>query len=276
MFMHAFLSTIKLVIGRFFGERYYDQAAQTAYYLMLSLFPFLIFVLSLLNFLPINLDSLLLFIEPYAPGNTYAFIEQNVSRILQGNQGGVLSISLLSAFWLASMAVQSLARSFAAAYEKNTARPFWQTLLHDLGVTAIFMIMIPISLFVPIIEKGILWFVAQAGELETWSSWITIWPVLKWITGSIFLFLFFLFFYQLLPKKRLSIRTLVPGALFATLAWQFISWLYGQIVGYVAYSELYGQLAGIIILLIWLYLSSAVLLIGGLINAASYQRKKEG
>lgn len=274
--MHTFLSTAKLVISRFFLERYYDLAAQTAYYLMLSLFPFLLFVLSLLNYLPIHLDSLLIFIEPYAPGNTYDFIEQNISRILQGNQGGVLSISLLAAFWLASMAVQSLARSFASAYEKSTARPFWLTLLHDLGVTAVFMIIIPISLFVPIVEKGILWFVAQAGELETWSSWITIWPVLKWITGSLFLFIFFLFFYQLLPKKRLSIRTLLPGTLFATLTWQFISWLYGQIVEYVSYSELYGQLAGIIILLIWLYLSSAILLIGGLINAASYQRKKEG
>ncbi|WP_342526180.1 YihY/virulence factor BrkB family protein [Chryseomicrobium sp. FSL W7-1435] len=267
------LDTLKTALGRFFIERYYDQAAQTAYYLMLSIFPFLLFVLSLLNFLPINLDSLLLFIEPYAPGNTYGFIEDNVLRIVEGNQGGVLSISLLSAFWLASMAVQSLARSFAAAYEKETAIPFWRTLMHDLGVTAIFMIMIPVSLFVPLVEKGILWFVAQAGELETWSFWIALWPVVKWITGSIFLFLFFLFFYSILPKKRLAIRTIIPGALFTTLSWQFISWFYGQIIGYVSYTEIYGQLAGIIILMIWLYLSATVLLIGGLINATTYQKK---
>lgn len=275
MMMQQLMSTTKTALGRFFSERYYDQAAQTAYYLMLSIFPFLLFVLSLLNFLPINLDSLLLFIEPYAPGNTYTFIENNVLRILEGNQSGVLSISLISAFWLASMAVQSLARSFAAAYEKETTLPFWRTLLHDLGVTAIFMIMIPVSLFVPIVEKGLLWFVAQAGELETWSLWITLWPILKWITGSLFLFLFFLFFYSILPKKRLALRTIVPGALFTTLSWQFISWFYGQVVGYVSYTQIYGQLAGIIILMIWLYLSAAVLLIGGLINATSYQTRKE-
>lgn len=271
--MKVYVHSAKTALARFFTERYYDQAAQTAYYLMLSIFPFLLFVLSLLSFLSINLDSLLSFIEPYAPGNTYGFIEDNVLRILEGNQGGVLSVSLISAFWLAIMAVQSLARSFAAAYSKETAIPFWRTLLQDLGVTAIFMIMIPVSLFVPIVEKGILWFVAQAGELETWSFWLTIWPVLRWIIGSLFLFLFFLFFYSILPKQRLKIRTLVPGAVFTTITWQFISWFYGQVVGYVSYTQIYGQLAGIIILMIWLYLSAAVLLIGGLINAQTYMRK---
>lgn len=273
--MAMYFTSFKDALRRFFTERFFDQAAQTAYYLMLSLFPFLLFVLSLLSYLPVHLDSLLLFIEPYAPGNTFDFVEQNVMRIVEGNQGGVLPISLLSAFWLASMAVQSLARSFAVAYEKNANVPFWRTLLHDLAVTAGFMIIIPLSLFVPIIEKGILWFVAQAGELETWSLWLNLWPVLRWITGSIVLFLFFLSFYQLLPKKRLAIRTVLPGTLFATLAWQFISWFYGQMVGYVSYTLVYGQLAGIIILLIWLYLSAAVLLIGGLMNAHRYQIYKQ-
>lgn len=272
--MSTSLHILKTSFIRFFTERYFDQAAQTAYYLMLSIFPFLLFVLSLLKYLPVNLDSLLLFIEPYAPGNTFDFIEQNVLRIVDGYQGGVLSISLVSAFWLASMAVQSLARSFASAYEKESKLPFWRTLLHDLGVTAVFMVLIPISLFVPIVEKGMLWFVAQAGELETWSSWIAIWPILKWIIGSVFLFIFFSFFYQLLTKKRPSFKTIAPGALFATLMWQFISWFYGQVVSYISYTEIYGQLSGIIILMIWLYLSSSVILVGGLINASAYQKRR--
>lgn len=115
------MTIIRNVAVRFFKERFFDQAAQTAYYLLLSMFPFLIFLFSLLSYLPVNEQWLLAFIRPFAPEEAYVIIEQNVKGLLYKVQGNVLYTSLAVAFWLSSVAVQSLARSLdlANGYIRN-------------------------------------------------------------------------------------------------------------------------------------------------------------
>ncbi len=261
------MDVIKRMIARFFEERFYDQAAQTAYYLLLSAIPFIIFMLSLISFFPVDQEAILEFIRPYAPGESFSLIEENVNAVLSTGKGQVLSLSLLSTFWLSSMAVQSLGRSLndVSGIERNL--PFWKGLLRDFGVTVIFMIIVPLSLFIPFAERLLQWIAAQSITIEAWSGWLTIWPIAKWGIGTLFLILFFIAFYKIIPNERQTLRFVLPGAIFAALGWQIGSLLFGNYAAAVSYTRLYGQLSGIIVLVLWFYLTAVVILLGGLLNA---------
>ena len=258
---------ITRVIKRFFAERFFDEAAQTAYYLLLSVFPFLLFILSLISFFPVDANQILDFLRHFAPGDSFRFIEDNVLNILEEDKGRVLSLSLISAFWVSSMAVQALARALNEANRIKSSLPYWKSLLRDLGVTLLFMTLVPLSLFLPFIESSLHWIVSRAGTLDEWQGWIYIWPGVKWGLGSVFLFLFFLLFYKILPSKRLTFREVWPGALLSAVGWQIVSLLFADYVSTVNYTRLYGQLSGMIVLVLWFYLTAVVILLSGLLIA---------
>ncbi len=255
------------ILVRFFKERFFDEAAQTAYYLLLSVFPFLIFILSLISYFPVDDEQLLNFLRPYAPGNSFAFIEDNVTTIFLTDKGRILSFSLLASFWLSSMAVQALARALNQANGVRSRLPYWKGLLRDLGVTFIFMLIVPLLLFLPFLEEGLHWIVSRAGTVENWQGWIYIWPQVKWGLGTLFLFLFFLLFYIIVPEKRHTFRHVWPGALFSAVGWQVVSLLFADYVSQVNYARLYGQLGGIIVMVLWFYLTAVVILLSGLLIA---------
>ena len=257
----------KRVFVRFFAERFFDEAAQTAYYLLLSVFPFLLFILSLINFFPVDAQQILDFLRPFAPGDSFALIEDNVTNILAADKGRVLSLSLIAAFWISSMAVQALARALNEANGIKSKLPYWKGLLRDLGVTLLFMTLVPLSLFLPFIESGLHWVVSRAGTVDDWQGWIYIWPTVKWGLGSVFLFSFFLLFYKIVPNERLTFREVWSGALFSAIGWQVVSLLFADYVSNVNYTRLYGQLAGIIVLVLWFYLTAVVILLSGLLIA---------
>lgn len=129
------------------------------------------------------------------------------------------------------------------------------------------MMIVPLLLFLPFLEEGLHWIVSNAGTIENWQGWIYIWPQVKWGIGTLFLFLFFLLFYIIVPEKRHTIRDVWPGALFSAVGWQVVSLLFADYVSQVNYTRLYGQLGGIIVMVLWFYLTAVVILLSGLLIA---------
>ncbi|AYC30668.1 YihY/virulence factor BrkB family protein [Paenisporosarcina cavernae] len=267
------MSVLLRVVKRFFVERFYDQAAQTAYYLLLSILPFLLFILSLVSFFPVREEQILDFLRPFAPGESFRLIEDNVLNILAADKGPVLWLSLLSAFWISSIAIQSMARSLNQANGIRNEASFWVALSRDLGVTLLFMVLVPLSLFLPFIESGLHWVVARLGLLDDVEKWIYFWPMVKWGLGTIFLFLFFTLFYQVLPSVRLRIKDVWPGAILSSIGWQVVSLVFSDYVSNVNYTRIYGQLAGIIVLVLWFYLTAVVILLSSLLIAEMRKEK---
>ncbi|MHC8514795.1 YihY/virulence factor BrkB family protein [Sporosarcina sp. ITBMC105] len=255
------------VIKRFFKDRFFDQAAQTAYYLLLSMFPFLIFLFSLVSYLPVDEEMFLAFIKPFAPSEAYSIIEQNVRAIIYKVQGKVLYTSLAIAFWISSVAVQSLARSLDLANGYVRKYPFWKVLIRDLGVTFLFMLVLSSSLFLPLVERALREVVTYYDTVEQWQGWLYIWPNVKWGLGTLFLFLFFLLFYKVVPTGKMKVKEVVPGAIFSALGWQLFSLVFGSYVANVDYTKIYGQLSGIILLVLWFYLTAVILMLSGLLNS---------
>lgn len=260
----------KEVVVRFFRERFFDQSAQLAYYLLLSIFPFLLFVFSLLSYLPISETNVLLLIKPFAPEKSYAIIHDNIERILYNQRGDVLSISIFFTFWLSSMAVQSMVRSLNQAYKIERKKPFLIALFYDLLLTVGFMILIAFSLVVPVVEEYIRHARFASGKLQ--GEWSEAWVIGKWGLSSIFMLLLFIFLYMVVPSRRISLLHVLPGALLATFGWQGVSWLYGTYVKLNDYTQFYGQLGSVITLVVWFYISSTILLIGGLLNGSVAER----
>lgn len=255
------------VIARFLKERFFDQAAQTAYYLLLSLFPFLLFILSLLSLFPVHEEMLLTFLRPFAPEQSFTLIEMNIHTLLAKGDGKVLYASLGAAFWVSSIAVQSLARSLDLANGNVRRYAFWKVLIRDLGITLLFMLVIPLSLLLPIIENALRKVIMYYDTIEEWQGWLYIWPNVKWGLGTLFLFLFFALFYKVLPTGRMRFKEALPGAFFSAIGWQLFSFVFGGYVSNVDYTRLYGQLSGIILLVIWFYFTAVIILLSGLLNA---------
>ncbi|AQQ54465.1 YihY/virulence factor BrkB family protein [Planococcus lenghuensis] len=260
---------------RFFKDHYYDRAAQTAYYLLVSILPFLIFMLSLISYFPVDQEAVLNFIEPFAPGESFTLIADNVRVILDEGKGRILSVSLISAFWVSSMAVQSLARTLNHAYGAPSKLPFLKGLARDLSITFLFMIIVPVSLLLPFAEQWLRWAADYLNVLDEWSGALYVWRIIKWGLGTLFIFLFFLVFFRVVPNQPIRFSTVLPGAILSTVGWQIASLLFGYYTAEVSYSRLYGQLSGIIVLVGWFYLTATIVLFSGLLNAEYLQRKQD-
>lgn len=268
-----FITITVRIIVRFFSERFYDQSAQMAYYFMLSLFPFLIFLFSLIGFLQVDPDNILKMIEPFAPQGTYSIISNTLESIMAKGKGQWLSFSLIAAFWLASMAIQSLVRSLNKAYNISRNSSFFlQGLLIDFLITLGFMFLLSFSLVIPIVENIIRNFVLTQITIEV--LWYRLWFITKWGLGTLFLFFFFSVLYKVIPSMHLPWKKVLPGAIFTTIGWQVVSIGFSKYVGISNYTEFYGQLGSIIVLMVWFYLTAVVLLLGGLINASIYNKKR--
>ncbi|AXI00752.1 YihY/virulence factor BrkB family protein [Sporosarcina sp. PTS2304] len=260
------------IIKRFFNERFFDQAAQNAYYLLLSVLPFLLVVLSIVQFLPVQEASILALLRPFVPEESFQLIEQSIQSMLYKSHGNLLIVSVVAALWTSSIAVQSFARSLDLANKKKQRQALWISFIRNIGVTILFMLVMPLSLFLPLLEKLFRKVIAYYDVFEDWEGWLYIWPNIKWGLGTFFLLLFFMLFYQLVPTGKMKWKEALPGALFSAFGWQLVSLLFGDYVARVDYSRLYGQLAGIIMLVLWFYLTAVIIMLSGLLNA-EWKRK---
>lgn len=223
----------------------------------------------------VNEEMLLNFLEPFTPVEAFALIEKNVQVILNKSQGNLIYLSLAAAFWLSSVAVQSLARSLDLANGRKRRYAFWKVLIRDLGITLLFMLVIPLSLFLPLIEQVFHRIVNNTESVHVWQGWLYLRPAIRWGMGSLFLFGFFLLFYKIVPTGKMTINEALPGALFSAIGWQLFSLAFGRYVSNVDYTMLYGQLSGIILLVLWFYSTAVIILLSGLLNA-EYRKSSVG
>lgn len=263
------------ILKRFFRERFFDQAAQNAYYLLLSVLPFLFVVLSLIRFFPVDEVNIFALLRPFVPESSFQLIEQSVQTVLYRSQGHLLLVSTVAALWTSSVAVQSFARSLDLANGTSRRPAFWRVMVRDLGVTLLFMLVVPLSLFLPLVEKMLFEVITYYDAIEDWRGWLYVWPNVKWGLGTVFLFLFFLLFYKVVPTSKMKVYEAFPGALFSAIGWQLVSLLFGEYVASVDYSRLYGQLTGIILLVLWFYLTAVIVLLAGLLNAEWRRRVRK-
>lgn len=247
-------------------------SAQLSYFFLLSLFPFLIFMITLVGYLPISQEDVLGTIRGFAPGETLDMIEETLEQILNKKNGGLLSFGIIATIWSASNGINAIVKAFNRAYDVDETRSFLVARGMAIVLTIAMVFVILVALLLPVFGREIgLFIFSNFGFSE---EFLMIWNTLRWVLSGIILFVVFSALYFAAPNKRLHIKDGLPGAFAATIGWIVVSLAFSYYVGNFAnYSATYGSIGGIIVLMIWFYLSGMITIIGGELNAILYQRK---
>lgn len=249
----------------------FGLSAQLAFFFLLSLFPFLLFLITLLGYLPIDEAVVLDLIENYAPQQIVTLINTNISEIIKSQNGGLLSLGILGTLWSASNGVNAIKKAFNRAYEVTEDRTYIISRFISIGLTIAMVGVIVVAFLLPIFGQKIGVFLFSFVNQK--AEFLNIWNALRWIISSVVIFIVLLALYILLPNLKVHFRHAVWGAVFATIGWQLASLAFSYYVNTLGnYSATYGSLGTVIILMIWFYLSGIIIILGGIINAFAQNR----
>jgi len=266
-------SLLRLLWHRIEEDDLPGLSAQLAYFFLLSLFPLLIVLFTLLPYFPIPHEDMLGMIRDFAPAEAMKLIEKNVKEIMSQRNGGLLSFGIIGTIWSASNGINAIVRAFNKAYNVKESRSFivarGMAVLLTFGMIFVFLL----AIILPVFGKEIgLFLFSQLGYTE---QFIKVWNTLSWLGSAIILFLIFTGLYWIAPNVKLKCRSAFPGATFATIGWILSSMGLSFYVGNISnYSLTYGGIGAIIVLMIWLYLSAFIIILGGEVNAFYSEKKR--
>ena len=247
-------------------------SAQLSYYFMLSLFPMLLFLLSIVPVVGVKQSTIRDMIKDHVPPTYASQVADIIGDIMSNASGSILSVGLILALWSASNGMTALMNSFNVAYDVEDSRNFVVSKLFSVLFTLAMIIVMPVALVLPTFGQQIgdlLFGPLGLGEQVKW-----IFDTIRYVLPVIVVLIAFMVLYTLAPNVKIKLMSVIPGAIFATIVFLAGSYLFGiYISNFSNYSKTYGSIAGIIILMLWLYITGFIIIIGAEINAIFHQRK---
>ncbi|WP_261303666.1 YihY/virulence factor BrkB family protein [Paenibacillus andongensis] len=267
------ISYLKLLWTQFEKHDATGLAAQCAYYFLLSLFPFLLFILSLLGYLPFTSDDVIGLIKEYIPGAVAGWLEEMLSNLLDVKRGGALSFGLILALVSASAAMNAIVIAVNKAYGLPERKSFIHSRFLAVMLTLGMLIVIASALLLSVFGHWIGdWTLAH---IPISTKHVALWNNLRWIVNFIIIFVVFIGIYYIAPNTCLTCKSVLPGAIFAAVGWQLTSFGFSFYVNnFTNYSATYGSVGGIIVLMTWFYISALIIIIGGEINAIRHVKNQ--
>ncbi|QKS70092.1 YihY/virulence factor BrkB family protein [Paenalkalicoccus suaedae] len=252
---------VKSLSKRFMQHNLIDLGAQCAYFFLLSIFPFLLFSVSLLSFLPFSFVDIYVLLATYVPAGVLQVIESQWNVITNNQRTGILSLGAFFTLWTASLALNSILRSLNLAYDVTEDRGFVVDRLIALGLTFGMFFIIIMALLFQVVGSAV-------RDFFNLNLILFNFDILRWLLSSSIIFIVFLILYYIGPNIRLRFKEIYVGAIFATIGWQAVSWLFSYyLTGFANFSATYGTIGTVIALMVWFHLTSLIILLGGEINA---------
>jgi membrane protein len=205
------------------------------------------------------------------PAETMEVIEKNIINILSERNGGLLTFGFLGTIWSASNGMNAFIHSMNIAYDVEETRNFIKarfiSIILTLGLVVAFIVMLGLPVFGKVIIDLLQQVIPIPEETQILFS------LLRWVIAVVVISLVLAFLYRFAPNKSFPFKHVIPGAVTATVLWLGISLGFSFYVSNFAnYSSTYGSLGGVIILMLWLYLSGLIFVIGGEINAILHRQ----
>ncbi len=248
-------------------------AAQLSYYFILSIFPFLIFLITLLDYTPLTQQHTIEEISILLPEFVFVIVREILTEVAAADNFTLLSLGILGTIWTASRGSAALIKAINRAYGIAESRSFFT--LNAIGIFSTFALALVIifSLILLVFGRYLGSIAFQRIGME--EFFYALWPFLRFSIPLLIIFCVFSLLYLYAPDRHLHFSNIYPGAIFATLAWLAASQLFAYYVNnFGNFSRTYGSLGGIIVFLVWLYISSSIALLGAEINAVFYQTSK--
>ena len=268
------ITYVEQLLYRFNDDGVTAIGAQLAYYLTLAIFPFIIFFLSILQFTPLaDVDVLKELLSPL-PGETGQLFYNLINNIIKEGSIALLSFGAIGSIWSSSNGVMALMKAVNRAFDLDEDRPYLKlkglSILFTLGLFIVLIVAFTVLIFGEVIFDAI--FVSY-----TWPT-VVIWKILKLLIPLAFMVLVITILYKYSPSIKEGVKIKfsesIPGAIFASLLWVVLSIGFSFYVSNFAnYSKTYGSLGGVIVFLLWLYMSSIVIVLGAEVNATLMSMK---
>ncbi len=258
----------KRTLGEFKRDFLSDRAAALTYYSVLSIFPALLVLVSLLGLAGTSARPLIANLSHALPGNVRTIVLTAVTHLQHsaGAAGALAVVGIVLGLWSASGYVAAFMRAANAVYDVPEGRPFWKTVPTRLGITLAVLVLLVASAIIVVVTGGL---ARHAGQiLGVGPAAVTVWDIAKWPVLLIFVMLMFGILFWASPNVRHGLRWVSPGAAVAVVGWLVASGLFAlYIANFGHYNKIYGSLAGVIIFLIWLWVSNLAILLGAEFNA---------
>jgi membrane protein len=258
-------AALRGTLREFQDDELTDRAAALTYYGVLSLFPALLVLVSLLGVVGESAtDKVLDNLKQLAPGSARDIITRAVDQ-LQGNGGtGSLMavLGLVLAVWSASGYVAAFIRTANAVYDMPEGRPVWKILPVRVGVTVVLMVLAVISALIVVFTGGL---ARQAGAaLGIGDTALTVWSIAKWPVLVVLVTLMIALLYWATPNAKVrGFRWLTPGSFLALVLWMIASAGFAlYVANFASYNKTYGTMAGVIVFLVWLWITNLAILLG--------------
>jgi membrane protein len=268
--MAAVWGALKRTVREFREDNLTDWAAALTYYSILAIFPALLVLVSILGLVGESATQPLIDnLGTVAPGPAKD-IFTNAIKNLQGSQGaaGVLFVvGLAGALWSASGYVGAFMRASNAIYDMPEGRPVWKTIPTRVGLTLVLMFLLAITALAVVLTGDL---ARRVGDLiGVGGTAVDAWNVAKWPVLLIVVSFMFAFLYWAAPNVRQpGFRWVSPGGLLAVVGWLVASGAFAFFVSnFGSYNKTYGALAGVIVFLVWLWISNIMILLGAEFNA---------
>jgi membrane protein len=266
----AWWGVLKRTVKEFNDDNLTDWAAALTYYAVLSLFPGLIVLTSALALLgDTTTQELLKYVDQVAPGEAGELIKSSIGELQKSQSAaGLLGIiGLLTAFWTASGYLGAFMRACNAVYDVEEGRPFWKTVPLRLLLTLGSVVLVSLTLGALVLTGGVADTVGNAIGLG--DTVVTVWDFVKWPVILLLVSLAFAVLYWAAPNVRQpGFRWVTPGSLLAIALWALATVGFAiYVANFASYNKTYGSLGGVIVFLVWLWISNIAVLLGAEFDA---------
>jgi len=255
----------------------FSSTAQVAFYFSFSIFPLLLFSVSLFGVF-LDLDTggefkqyLFSYLRQIMPYSAYDLVKNTVDEVLLNSSGGKVTLGLFVALWSASAGFDTLRISLNRVYKFTETRAWWKTRLLTIIFTVVLALLTSVALGIVFYGSRLVANVGIPKESPFFND------LVQWVIILIVLLVIFELLYNVLPaRKPFKWSWITPGAVVGIILWILLSnGLKTYLQYYNSYDRIYGSIGAVIILMLWLYLTALVILIGGMINAIFRELKQK-
>jgi membrane protein len=243
-------------------------AAQLAYYFFLALFPAILCVIAVASFFPLHnfTDDMVTSLARFAPQEMLTLVREQMVRLAEGNNGGILSLGLVGAIWSSSAAMVAIINAMNKAYDIEESRPWWRVRLIAILLTIGLALFIVLSFGLIIAGPQLVDWLADKYALGGVFVWT--WTILQWPVAFVLVVSGIGLIYYFAPDAEQDWAWITPGSLVAAVLWLLGSLAFRYyVVNFGSYQSTYGTVTGVMLLLLWFYLTGLVVIVGAEISA---------
>lgn len=275
----VFVQTVRQLVTRFFDHNVGKNAAALAYYLLFALFPLLIFISNLLGLLDLNVHAIIQTLQRFLPRDIVELVGTYLDYVSHTSSKTLFGFALVFSVWFPMRAVKGLMDDVRMAYHLGQPKHPISYIIRQLAYTFLFLVVIVLTVLLTVTGENVLTYIMKLflGNTISISNFLLgLWQYLRFVLVGLLMFAALGGLYAISTEERQPVRSILPGITASLFVWLAVSVGFSFYTeNFANYSVIYGTLGAFMILLIWLYMTSFILILGAELNAALKNVREE-